>query len=63
MKKINLPQRTCAICAKSFPDRNVVSGEMVCKEIADEIIKIEESNFINNLPFINIIREKSLKNI
>jgi len=37
MKKTNLPQRICAICAKSFPDRNVVSGEMVCKEIADEI--------------------------
>jgi uncharacterized membrane protein len=33
------PQRTCAICGKSFAPRNVVSGELIRKEIADEILK------------------------
>lgn len=32
-------QRTCAVCGKSFPARNVVSGEIVRKEIAAEILK------------------------
>lgn len=31
--------RTCAICGKSFQARNVVSGEIVRKEMADEILK------------------------
>jgi uncharacterized membrane protein len=31
--------RTCAICGKSFPARNVVSGEIVRDEIAAEILK------------------------
>lgn len=31
--------KTCAICGKSFPARNVVSGEIVRKEIAAEILK------------------------
>ncbi len=33
------PQHTCAICGKSFSARNVVSGELVRKEIAEEILK------------------------
>jgi uncharacterized membrane protein len=31
--------RSCAICGKSFSTRNVVSGEIVRKEIAAEILK------------------------
>ena len=31
--------RTCAVCGKDFPERNVVSGEAIRKEIADEIVK------------------------
>ena len=31
--------RTCAVCGKNFPERNVVSGEVVRKELADEILK------------------------
>ena len=31
--------RTCAVCGKSFPERNVLSGEVVRKELADEILK------------------------
>lgn len=31
--------RTCAICGQSFPQRNVVSGELVRKEMAAEILK------------------------
>ena len=33
------PQRTCAICGKSFSPRNVTSGELIRKEIAAEILK------------------------
>ncbi len=33
------PTKTCAICGKSFPQRNVVSGEIIRKEIAAEILK------------------------
>jgi uncharacterized membrane protein len=33
------PLRTCAICGKSFPARHVVSGEVIRKELADEIVK------------------------
>ena len=32
-------QRTCAICGKSFSPRNVISGELIRKEIAAEILK------------------------
>jgi len=32
-------QHICAICGKSFSARNVVSGELVRKEIAEEILK------------------------
>lgn len=35
----NTPLRTCAICGKSFPERSVVSGEIIRKEIAAEILK------------------------
>jgi len=35
----NTPLRTCAICGKSFPARNVVSAEIVRDEIAAEILK------------------------
>lgn len=35
----NTTQRTCAVCGKSFSSNNVVSGEIVRKEIADEIVK------------------------
>lgn len=31
--------RTCEVCGKIFPERNVVSGEMVRKEFAAEIRK------------------------
>lgn len=31
--------RNCAICGRSFPARNVVSGEIIRKEIAAEILK------------------------
>ena len=33
--------RTCAVCGKSFSERNVVSGEVVRKELADEILKVQ----------------------
>lgn len=39
MKSKNTPLRTCAICGKSFPSSNVVSGEIIRKEIAAEILK------------------------
>ena len=32
--------RTCALCGQDFPERNVVSGEVVRKEMADEILKV-----------------------
>jgi hypothetical protein len=32
-------QKTCAICRKSFPERNVISGELIRTEIAAEIRK------------------------
>ena len=32
-------QRTCAVCGKAFPSRQVVSGEVVRKELAEEIAK------------------------
>lgn len=31
--------RTCAICRKSFPARNIVSGELVRKELTAQILK------------------------
>jgi len=34
------PARVCAVCGKSFPPRNVVSGEIVRQEIAAEIVKL-----------------------
>lgn len=37
MKKIDPSQRTCCICEKSFPKRGVVSGELVCKDIVNQI--------------------------
>jgi uncharacterized membrane protein len=39
MTSQSTPLRTCAICGKSFPARNVVSGEIVRNEIAAEILK------------------------
>ncbi len=40
-----MPQKNsskiCAICGKSFPRRNVVSGEIIRKELAAEICKIQ----------------------
>lgn len=39
MTSKNILQRTCAICGKSFSANNVVSGEIVRKEIAAEILK------------------------
>ena len=39
MTSIKPTLRTCAICGKSFPARNVVSGEIVRKELAEEIRK------------------------
>ena len=33
--------RTCAVCGKNFSERNVVSGEVVRKELADEILKVQ----------------------
>ncbi|MCX7150418.1 MAG: DUF1003 domain-containing protein [Rhodocyclales bacterium] len=35
----NSSLKTCAICGKSFPAHNVVSGEIIRKEIAAEILK------------------------
>ncbi len=35
----NAPLKTCAVCGKSFPAHGVVSGEIVRKEIAAEILK------------------------
>lgn len=35
------PSKVCAICGKSFPLRNVVSGEIIRHEIAVEICKIK----------------------
>ena len=31
--------KICAICGKSFPDRNIISGEIIRKEIADQVVK------------------------
>jgi uncharacterized membrane protein len=39
MTSKNTLQRTCAICGKSFSPRNVISGELIRKEIAAEILK------------------------
>jgi uncharacterized membrane protein len=39
MTSKNTVQRTCAICGKSFSPRDVVSGEIIRKEIAAEIFK------------------------
>jgi uncharacterized membrane protein len=33
------PQKTCAICGKSFPPHDIVPGEIVREEIAAEILK------------------------
>ena len=33
------PQLTCAVCGKSFSPRNLISGELIRKEIAAEILK------------------------
>jgi len=35
----NSVTRTCAACGRPFPERGVVSGQIVRKEIADEILK------------------------
>ncbi|WP_051603080.1 DUF1003 domain-containing protein [Simplicispira psychrophila] len=32
--------RMCALCGKDFPERNVISGEAVRKEMSDEILKV-----------------------
>ena len=39
MTSRNSLQKTCAVCGKSFSARDVVSGELVRKEIAAEILK------------------------
>ncbi len=39
MKRKNNLIRKCAICGKSFSPQNVVSGEIIRKEIATEIQK------------------------
>lgn len=39
MTSKNAVQRTCAICGKSFPPRDLVSGEVVRKEIASTILE------------------------
>jgi uncharacterized membrane protein len=39
MTSKNTVSRTCAICGKSFPARNVVSGEIIRNGIAAEILK------------------------
>lgn len=36
----SVSSRVCAICGKSFPSRSIVSGEIIRKEIAEEIRKI-----------------------
>jgi len=36
---VKQPSRTCAVCGKPFPEGKLVSGELVRKEIADEIRK------------------------
>ena len=33
-------QKTCAVCGKSFPPRNILSGELVRKELTGEILKL-----------------------
>lgn len=35
-----LPQKTCAVCGKPFALNNLIPGEMVRKEITDEILKV-----------------------
>lgn len=39
MKLKDSDLKTCAVCGKTFPARNVVSGELVRSEIAAEILK------------------------
>lgn len=39
MTSKNSSLRTCVVCGKSFPAHNVVSGEIIRKEIAAEILK------------------------
>jgi len=41
MASKNTALRTCAICGKSFPARNVVSGEIIRNGIAAEILKTD----------------------
>jgi len=40
MKFSNQSQKTCAICGKSFPARNIVSAEIIRKEMSTEILKV-----------------------
>jgi uncharacterized membrane protein len=35
------PMQMCAVCGKTFPERRLVSGESIRKEIADEIRKTQ----------------------
>jgi uncharacterized membrane protein len=39
MSAKKLPPKTCAVCGKPFPQSNLIPGEMVRKEITDEILK------------------------
>jgi uncharacterized membrane protein len=39
MSATKIPSRTCAICGKAFPARNVVSGELIHGEVAAQILK------------------------
>jgi len=59
-------QRTCDICNKSFSARNIVSGELVRKEITDEILKSYPNwtakNFICNVDLAKF-RERYLHSI
>ncbi len=39
MTSVNSPKKTCVICKKSYLPKDIVSGELIRKEIAAEIIK------------------------
>lgn len=40
MAKLNNSQCICSVCQKSFPKKDIVSGELVSKEIAKEIKRV-----------------------
>ena len=66
MPSRNNSQKTCAICGKSFADRNIVSGGVIRKEITAEIQKTSPNwsveNFICRADLAKV-REKYVRSL